>query len=122
VEQQSEELPVGQSQQERARQQEQQRWSSSYLLFLVHSSKPAMAGQNWPVEIGQAYPRRVQTCSSDTHSGIQKQTGSVGLVGSPKTQLTLHRVGWAKELTLCPAKAWHDGLQLMMVRFALPIR
>ncbi len=33
---------------------------------------PAMAGQNWQMGICQAYHRRVQTDSGDTHRGIQK--------------------------------------------------
>jgi hypothetical protein len=77
LEQQSEELPLGQPQQERARQPEQQHRFSARLRFLVLSSKSAMAGQNWQVGICQAYPRRVQTYSGDAERYPKTNEGSI---------------------------------------------
>ena len=48
VEQQSRELPVGEPQQERARQHQQQRWFSGGVRRREHSSGPELVGGNLP--------------------------------------------------------------------------
>jgi len=45
----------------------------------------ALLSQNWSMGICQACQRRVQTYSRDAGDSIQKSTGSVSLVGPPKS-------------------------------------